>query len=136
MQKKKSQMALLMDEYGGTSGLVTFEDIIEEIVGEIQDEFDEERPQIEKKEDNSYSIDGRLLIEEVNSFFGLDMESDDYDTIGGWMYSHIEIPPQKNQKIVHSPYEFVIDEIDHLRISRIMVRRIDAKLQPDVSSGG
>jgi CBS domain containing-hemolysin-like protein len=135
MQKKKSQMALLIDEYGGTSGLVTFEDIIEEIVGEIQDEFDEERPQIEKKDEITFSIDGRLLIEEVNSFFGLDMESDDYDTIGGWMYSQIEIPPKKNQKIYHYPFEFMIDETDHLRITRIVVRRMNAKPESDSPSG-
>ncbi|UUZ89399.1 hemolysin family protein [Paenibacillus sp. P25] len=124
MQKKRAQMVLLIDEYGGTSGLVTFEDIIEEIVGEIQDEFDEERPHIEKRDDGSHSIDGRLLIEEVNSFFGLDIESDDYDTIGGWMYSQVEIPPKKSQRIVYNErIEFVIEETDHLRITRITVKQ-------------
>lgn len=123
MQKKKTQMALLIDEYGGTSGLVTFKDIIEEIVGEIQDEFDEERPQIEKKEDGSHSIDGRLLIGEVNGYFGLNIESDDYDTIGGWMCSQIEIPPKQYQKIVYEQFVFEIAETDHLRISRIIVKK-------------
>ncbi|MBE1440697.1 hemolysin family protein [Paenibacillus sp. OAS669] len=124
MQKKKTQMALLIDEYGGTSGLVTFEDIIEEIVGEIQDEFDEERPQIEKKDDVTHSIDGRLLIEEVNSYFGLEIESDDYDTIGGWVYSQVEMPPRKSQRIRYDDhYDFIIDETDQLRISRIVVKK-------------
>jgi CBS domain containing-hemolysin-like protein len=133
MQKNKTQMALLIDEYGGTSGLVTFEDIIEEIVGEIQDEFDEERPHIEKLDDGSHSIDGRLLIEEVNSFFGLEIASDDYDTIGGWVYSQVEIPPKKHQKINYSStYEFIIHETDQLRISRIIVRRRHAKEQQDL----
>jgi CBS domain containing-hemolysin-like protein len=127
MQKRKAQMALLIDEYGGTSGLVTFEDIIEEIVGEIQDEFDDERPQIEKRDDGTHSIDGRLLIEEVNSYFGLSIESDDYETIGGWMYSRIEIPPKKHQKIVYEHVEFEIDETDHLRISRILVKHKDLR---------
>ncbi|MFE5323318.1 hemolysin family protein [Paenibacillus sp. NPDC056579] len=124
MQKKKHQMALLIDEYGGTSGLVTFEDIIEEIVGEIQDEFDEERPRIERRDDETHSIDGRLLIEEVNSYFGLEIESDDYDTIGGWVYSQVEIPPKKNQRILYNEQiEFVIEETDQLRISRIVVKK-------------
>jgi CBS domain containing-hemolysin-like protein len=124
MQKRRSQMALLIDEYGGTSGLVTLEDIVEEIVGEIHDEFDEERPSIEKKDEHSYSIDGRLLIEDVNSYFGLDITSDDYDTIGGWIYSQVEIPPKKHQKInYYDDMEFSVEEIDHLRISRIMVRK-------------
>lgn len=125
MQKRKSQISILIDEYGGTSGLVTLEDIMEEIVGEIQDEFDEEREQLEKKDDNSYSISGLMLIEEVNSFFGLDIETDDYDTIGGWLYSRIEIPPTNNQCVDYpGGYEFVIEETDHLRISRIIVRRV------------
>ena len=101
MQKKKTQIAILIDEYGGTSGLVTLEDIMEEIVGEIQDEFDEERADIEAKDDGTYSINGMMLIEEVNSYFGTDIESDDYDTIGGWMYSQIENPPSKGQRIVY-----------------------------------
>ncbi|MNF96862.1 Hemolysin C [compost metagenome] len=124
MQKRRTQIAILIDEYGGTSGLVTLEDIMEEIVGEIQDEFDEERPELEMKEDNSYSISGMMLIEEVNSYFGLEIESDDYDTIGGWLYAQIEIPPKRNQKVTKDDdYEFIVEETDHLRISRITVRR-------------
>lgn len=124
MQMKKTQMALLIDEYGGTSGLVTFEDIMEEIVGEIQDEFDEERPQIEKRADHVHSIDGRLLIEEVNSYFGLRIASGDYDTIGGWMYSQMEMPPKKRQSIVcENRFRFMIEETEHLRITRILVIR-------------
>jgi CBS domain containing-hemolysin-like protein len=122
MQKRKTQMALLIDEYGGTSGLVTFEDIIEEIVGEVQDEFDEERPQIEKRDESTHSIDGRMLIEEVNSYFGLEIESDDYDTIGGWIYAQVEMPPKRSQRIEYNEeYEFIIDETDNLRIARILV---------------
>jgi len=127
MQKKKSQIAILIDEYGGTSGLVTLEDIMEEIVGEIQDEFDEERPNLEKKDDSTYSINGMMLIEEVNSFFGLDIPTEDYDTIGGWMYSQIEIPPKRYQAVeLEEGFRFVVEETDHLRISRIQVIRDEA----------
>lgn len=123
MQKQKTQMALLIDEYGGTSGLVTLEDIMEEIVGEIQDEFDEERPSIEKQDDSTFSIDGMMLIDSVNDYFGLEIENDDYDTIGGWVYSQVEIPPQKGQTIKYdAQYAFRIEETDHLRISRIVVK--------------
>lgn len=130
MQKKKTQIAILIDEYGGTSGLVTLEDIMEEIVGEIQDEFDEERPDIERRDDSTHSINGLMLIEEVNSYFGLDIETDDYDTIGGWLYSQIEIPPTRNQRIgLPNGLEFIIEETDHLRISRILLRKQGNRLE-------
>ncbi|MBP3961359.1 hemolysin family protein [Paenibacillus lignilyticus] len=132
MQKKKTQIAILIDEYGGTSGLVTLEDIMEEIVGEIQDEFDEERPDIEPRDDQSHSINGMMLIEEVNSYFGLEIESDDYDTIGGWFYAQIENPPSKGQRVVHPDgFEFVIEETDHLRISRIIIRKQGSQIEEE-----
>lgn len=138
MQKNKTQIAILIDEYGGTSGLVTLEDIMEEIVGEIQDEFDEERPDLEKKDDDTYSINGMMLIEEVNSFFGLDIPTEDYDTIGGWMYSQIEIPPKRAQSVeLEEGYRFVVEETDNLRISRIQVIRDESKAwsEPQAETG-
>lgn len=132
MQKNKSQIAILIDEYGGTSGLVTLEDIMEEIVGEIQDEFDEERPGIEKVGDHEYSIDGLLLIDVVNDYFGLDIDSDDFDTIGGWLYSQIEIPPVPGQFVKRHEYEFAVEETDHLRISRIkLYKRRNGAASPE-----
>jgi CBS domain containing-hemolysin-like protein len=124
MQRKRHQMALLIDEYGGTSGLVTVEDILEEIVGEIQDEFDEERPSIEAKDGNIYSVDGLLLISEFNDYFGSELVSEEYDTIGGWVYSQIESPPRKNQRVLHQGLEIHIEETDNLRISRLKVKRL------------
>lgn len=124
LQKNHSQLALVVDEYGGTAGLVTVEDILEEIVGEIQDEFDEERPLAEVRGDNEYSIDGKMRIEDVNEIVGLNLESEDFDTIGGWVYSKVEMPPQLNQKILHEGYEFIIQEIDHIRVNRILIRKL------------
>ncbi|WP_274650053.1 hemolysin family protein [Paenibacillus humicola] len=132
MQKKKTQISILIDEYGGTSGLVTLEDIMEEIVGEIQDEFDEERADIERKDDDSHSVNGLVLIEEVNSYFGLDIPTDDYDTLGGWLYSQIEIPPKRNQRVLHPDgFEFIIEETDHLRISRVLIRKLPEEDGPE-----
>lgn len=120
MQRGKTQIAILIDEYGGTSGMVTLEDIVEQIVGEIQDEFDEERPGIEQLDENTHSIDGLLLIESVNDRFGLQLDSEDYDTIGGWLYSRIEIlPPQIGQTVEHEGYTYVVEELDNKRISRV-----------------
>ena len=97
LQKKKSEMAIVVDEYGGTSGLVTTEDIIEEIFGEIQDEFDDERPFFQKTGDET-SIDARLLIEEVNEHFRTDIEDPDNDTIGGWIFSQLNEVPEVGTK--------------------------------------
>ncbi|WP_201305492.1 hemolysin family protein [Paenibacillus puerhi] len=129
MQRKKSQIALLIDEYGGTAGMVTIEDILEEIVGEIQDEFDpDQRPSVEKRDEHTFSIDGRMLIDEVNDQFGLELQSEDYDTIGGWIYSQVEIPPKRGQSVMYDDaYEFIIEETDDLRISRLTVRNLQVQ---------
>ncbi|MNN55043.1 Hemolysin C [compost metagenome] len=120
MQRSRTQIAILIDEYGGTSGLVTLEDIVEEIVGEIQDEFDEERPGIEQVDEDAYSIDGLMLIESVNDRFGFELDSEDYDTIGGWLYSRIEIlPPKIGDTVEHEEYLYMVEEIDNKRISRV-----------------
>lgn len=126
LQKQRSQVAIVVDEYGGTAGIVTIEDILEEIVGEIQDEFDEERPLVEIREDSAYSVDGKMLIEEVSEVLGLKLDSDDFDTIGGWLYSRIEIEPRVGQKILYEDYEFVIEEINHVRINRVLIRKIES----------
>ncbi|AIQ69122.1 hemolysin family protein [Paenibacillus graminis] len=125
MQRAKTQIAILIDEYGGTSGMVTLEDIMEEIVGEIQDEFDEERPGVEKLGEDEFSIDGLMLIEEINDRLGLNMETDDYDTVGGWLYSKLEVnPPQKGQTVEFDSHLFVVEETDNKRISRIKVMKV------------
>ncbi|HBI02760.1 MAG TPA: hypothetical protein DDY49_01850, partial [Paenibacillaceae bacterium] len=91
---------------------------------EIQDEFDEERPHIEKKSEELFSVDGRLLIEEVNDRFGIEIESEDYDTIGGWFFSKMETPPELGQTIVEQGFEFIVSEVDHLRIVRLNIRKL------------
>ena len=92
IQRERIHMAILVDEYGGTSGLVTIEDILEEIVGEIQDEFDvHEVPEIQKISDTHYIFDAKVLIDSVNETLGITIDEDDIDTIGGWFMSqHFE----------------------------------------------
>ncbi len=126
MQRSKTQIAVLIDEYGGTSGMVTLEDIMEEIVGEIQDEFDQERPTIEQVNEMEYSIDGLMLIEEVSERFGIEMDRTDYDTIGGWLYSRVDaIPPEIGQSVEYDGYLFIIEETEHKRISRVHVMKLE-----------
>jgi CBS domain containing-hemolysin-like protein len=122
MQKERVHMAILMDEYGGTAGLVTVEDILEEIVGEIRDEFDEDEvPEINKINDNKTIVDGKVLIDEVNDLFGLDIHEDDMDTIGGWILSE-KMDVVEGDKVKYGDYEFKVLEIDgyHIKLLEIV----------------
>ena len=122
MQKQRSQLAIVVDEYGGTAGMVTIEDVIEEIVGEIQDEFDQERPSIEKRSDLIYSIDAMRLLEEVSDIFEMEIEADNIDTIGGWLYNNVQSPPMIGMKASCDCVDFFVEEIDNLRITRILLQ--------------
>ncbi len=86
MQKERNQIAVLVDEYGGTSGIISMEDIVEEIVGDISDDYEVVgEPEIKKIGDHHYRVSARMLIDDVNDIFGLSIEEEDADTIGGWM---------------------------------------------------
>jgi len=128
MQKKKTQIALLIDEYGGTSGMATLEDILEEIVGDIQDEFDEDAHEIVRIQHDHYMLSAMLLIEEVNGYFNIGLEVDDMDSIGGYIYANIQFPPHIGQSVVYeqeeAKYIFTIEQMDQLRITSIGVKRI------------
>lgn len=122
MQKERVHMAILMDEYGGTAGLVTVEDILEEIVGEIRDEFDEDEvPDINKISENKTVVDGKVLIDEVNDLFGLDIQEDEMDTIGGWILSE-KMDVVEGDKVKYGDYEFKVLEIDgyHIKLLEIV----------------
>ena len=112
IQRERIHMAVLMDEYGGTSGLVTIEDILEEIVGDIRDEFDnDEVPDVQKLGDFHYILDAKVLIENVNDILGINIDEEDIDTIGGWfMTKHFETI--KGEKIIEQGYEFTIKDME------------------------
>lgn len=122
-QKEKAQMAIIIDEYGGTAGLITVEDILEEIVGEIQDEFDEEGEEFKETEDGNYIVDGKILIEDINEILETNIEDENIDTIGGWVYAHLKSYPQINEKVTYEDYEFVILKCDRKRINKLLIRR-------------
>ncbi|MBW7477787.1 hemolysin family protein [Paenibacillus oenotherae] len=118
MQRKHSQLAIVVDEYGGTAGMITTELILEEIVGEIHDEFDEQPPSIVVKGDIT-SVEGRTLIEDINTMFHLEIEDDDVDSIGGWLFTRLEGNPVKGKKIEYDNYIFEIAESARLRVLRV-----------------
>lgn len=124
MQKERVHMAILIDEYGGTSGLVTVEDILEEIVGEIRDEFDEDEvPDIKKVDENRTILDGKVLISEVNDLFGLNINDEDVDTIGGWILSE-KMEIKMGDEVSVENYRFKILEIDGYHVKSLEVLNV------------
>ncbi|MDQ0971883.1 CBS domain containing-hemolysin-like protein [Neobacillus niacini] len=127
MQKDRVHMAILMDEYGGTAGLVTVEDILEEIVGEIRDEFDEDEvPEINKISENKTVVDGKVLIDEVNDLFGLDIQEEEMDTIGGWVLSE-KMDVVEGDKLQYGDYEFKVLEVDGYHIKSLEIVKLFKK---------
>ncbi|MCT8977183.1 hemolysin family protein [Clostridium sp. CX1] len=122
-QREKVQMAIIVDEYGGTAGLLTIEDILEEIVGEIQDEFDEESEEIIRNKEGNYIVDGKVLIEDINDLLEPAIEAENIDTIGGWIYSQLKSYPQINDKIHYEGYEFIILKCDKKRINKVLIKK-------------
>jgi CBS domain containing-hemolysin-like protein len=124
MQKERIHIAILMDEYGGTSGLVTVEDILEEIVGEIRDEFDEDEiPNIRKLKEDHYIIDAKLLIGDANHLLGTAISNEEIDTIGGWFLTQ-DIDAQIGTEIELEGYVFKVNEIDGHHIQYLEVKKI------------
>ena len=124
MQKERIHMAILSDEYGGTAGLLTVEDILEEIVGEIRDEFDQdERPQIQKINENHYIFDAKTLIEDVNDTLSIELPEEDIDTLGGWILTgkyEIEVGDKRE----FEGYEFIVKEMDGHHVLYIEAKKI------------
>jgi CBS domain containing-hemolysin-like protein len=124
MQRERVHMAILVDEYGGTAGLVTVEDILEEIVGEIQDEFDiDEVPMIRKVNEHTTIVDGKVLIEDVNDLLGTDIDDTDVDTIGGWILTE-KFDIQQGDTLSYGDYEFKVLKMEgrHVQLVEITKR--------------
>ena len=123
MQKLKQHIVMLIDEYGGFSGIVTMEDIIEEVMGEIDDEFDEEETQYEKIDDNTYMISGSMDLDDMNEAIGTNLSSDDSETIGGLVVDLLgEIPDEDEQEeriVEYENYVFKIESVKDRRIEKV-----------------
>lgn len=130
-QSSKNHLAVALDEYGGTSGMLTFEDVLEEIVGDIEDEYDAPRQEeIQALDDGGLSISGRAELLELQEHLGVDLESDQVDTIGGYLSQLAGRVPRKGDSFDVLGYQFVIKEADQKKVQWIEVR----PLHPDSSS--
>ena len=126
LQRRKVHIAIVLDEYGGTAGLVTIEDLLEEIVGEIQDEYDEEEPLIERLSDDEARVDGRVAVDDLEEMFDttIDLEDEDeYDTVGGLIYHRIGGVPVPGDEVQVDGLLLTVETTDGRRVAKVLVRR-------------
>lgn len=121
MKKDKSQMAIVVDEYGGTAGLITIEDLVEVIVGDIEDEYDEEEDEIQVISSSEYLVEGSTKISDVNEVLNINLESDEFDSIGGYIIGYIKHIPEENEVIEVDHVKFNIESVDKNRIMKIRI---------------
>lgn len=122
MQATRNQIAIVVDEHGGTEGLVTLEDIVEEVVGEVSDEYDRESSLITKVGDRDWMVDGRLPVEEANEHLGLKLpESDEYETMAGWVLADLGHIPVAGETVTWGPYDIRVTGVRNRRIARLRI---------------
>lgn len=128
-QEKKMHIAIVVDEYGGTAGVISLEDILEEIIGEIRDEFDKEENPVVKVSENSYLILGKLSIDELNELLNLEIESenDDFETVGGLVLNHAGSIPKEGYAFSLENYKFTVKEVVNKRIKKILIEKIKSE---------
>ncbi|MDQ3924643.1 MAG: hemolysin family protein [Actinomycetota bacterium] len=122
-QRRTLQMAIVIDEWGSVEGLVTIEDVLEEIVGEIQDEFDEDEAAIEPLDENTYAIDGRIPITDVNEYFSIALPTEDFDTIGGYVLGSLGRPPEPGDTVDADGATLRVKSVDGPRVSMLTLER-------------
>jgi putative hemolysin len=133
-QRRKVHLAIVLDEYGGTAGLVTIEDLLEEIVGEIQDEYDEEEPLIVKLSEDEARIDGRAAIDDLGELFDVELgleDEDEYDTVGGLIYHRIGGVPKPGDQVLVDGLTLTVETTDGRRVGKVLAVRDREPEQPE-----
>jgi magnesium and cobalt transporter len=133
-RKRRVHVAIVIDEYGGTSGLVTIEDLIEEIVGDILDEYDLEEEWLLLEENGSVLVDGRLAIEDFEEYFDLEVEREKFDTVGGYLVEYLGHVPNSGERIRIDGLEILIVEADPRAIRKLLVGPRENSLSAEAAS--
>jgi CBS domain containing-hemolysin-like protein len=124
-QDHSRHIAIVLDEYGGTAGLITLEDLLEEIVGEVNNPFDDEGPEIIRVNQNTVLVEGLAAIEDVNESLGTTFQDQNYDTIAGYFLGHLDHIPEIGEEInLDSGIQLQVVEMDGLRISKVQIRGV------------
>ena len=135
MQTKRFHMAIVVDEYGGTAGLVTMEDLLEEIVGEITDEYDPPEPVIERMAGGALRAPGRTPIDEVNELLDVDLPQDEWDTVGGLVFNTLGHVPTEGECLHVDGLEFCAERVQGRRIVSVIITRLPAPVGEEASAG-
>ena len=134
LQKTKQHIAILIDEYGGFAGIVTMEDIIEEVMGDIDDEYDEEETEIVKVDENTYTIDGNTDLDDINEELGLELVSENSETLGGFIIELLgDLPDEEEKEDKVIEYENLVFKIESVKDRRI--EKVKLYITPDGSKG-
>ncbi|MEK4370799.1 hemolysin family protein [Paenibacillus sp. FSL H7-0940] len=136
MQQERVHMAVVVDEYGGTSGIITMEDILEELVGEIRDEFDaDEVADIQETGENQYLINGRVLLDEVERQFGLSFEgNEEMDTVAGWIQYQKGVGVEKGDTVEHGDYVWTVVDTENYHIKQVLLERVNGAQVEEATS--
>jgi CBS domain containing-hemolysin-like protein len=136
-RRTKVQIAIVLDEYGGTAGLVTIEDVLEELVGEIADEYDQAPPPaIHRIDENTLEVDGRVHVDEINEELGIHLpDQQDYDTIGGFVFSTLGKIPAVGEEFEHEQVHFRVMDAEPRRINRLRITVPRAGAGPAAPAG-
>lgn len=125
MRRKRTHLAVVADEYGGTAGLVAMEDVLEEIVGDIQDEHDEEEPDVQRSQDGTYEFDGRVLLDDVSELLNIRLEEHEEDTIGGYIFGLLGRRPEIGDQVNIGDYTFDVLQVNGFRVVRVKATPLD-----------
>jgi CBS domain containing-hemolysin-like protein len=123
MQSKRVHIAICLDEYGSVAGLVTIEDLLEELVGEIADEYDREEPQVEPVDEWTYRVNGRMSIDDVNDLLDVELPHDEWDTVAGLMYGLLGAVPTQGETVVFDHLTFTAEKVQGRRIAKVLIHR-------------
>jgi CBS domain containing-hemolysin-like protein len=120
---RRVHMAIAVDEYGGTSGLITIEDLLEEIVGDIQDEYDLEIPWLQPQDDGTLLVDARANVEELEEYYDIEIPREKFDTVGGYLFHLLGNVPQKGEKVCDNGLVLMVEDSDERKIEKVRVWR-------------
>lgn len=131
MKKTSVNIAIVLDEYGVTAGLITLEDLLEEIVGEIRDEYDEDEEEIFKTiSENEYLVDGQIKLGDLNDLLESSLTSEDYDSLGGYIMEHLDRLPEEKDTLTAEGFLFFVEALDKNRIKKVRITRLPQEQQP------